>query len=264
MSLTPTAYGAAPAGALTVVTSAPNSPLVAPLSGKGVAPTTISGTTMNFNNILIGTTSPVHTLYFFNWQPVPVTVSSVATSLPYAISGNTCATVAAFSDCVISYTFSPTVPGPAPTGTITVASNAPNSPLTLTMGGTGVTATTLTQPILYFGSVAVGTTSPIQSVTLTSWITTPVSITSITAPAPYAISANTCTSALAAGAKCVITLTLTPNASGPIPASQLKVVSNSPSSPNTVTLTGYGIGLDQVGVAVSLSFGVAGTGLGGG
>jgi hypothetical protein len=254
VSLTPTAYGAAPSGALTVTTSAPNSPLVAPLNGKGVAPTTLSFTTMNFNNILVGTTSPVKTLVFYNWQPVPTTVNSVTTALPYAITGNTCATVAAFSDCIINYTFTPTVPGAAPTGTITVSTTAPNSPLTLTMGGTGVTATTLTQPILYFGSVAVGTTSPIQSVTLTSWLTTPVSITSITAPAPYGISANTCNSTLAAGAKCVITLTLTPNASGPVPASQLTVVSNSPSSPNTVTLTGYGIGPTTVSPA-AVNFG---------
>ena len=139
VGLTPTAMGTAPTGSLTVTSSASNSPLSAPLNGKGVAPTTLSATSMNFNDVEVGTTSPTKTLELYNWQPVALTVSPISTALPYAIVGNTCgSSIGAWGSCAISYKFTPTTVGVAPAGTIVVTTNASNSPLTLTMGGTGV------------------------------------------------------------------------------------------------------------------------------
>ena len=243
VSLTPTALGTAPTGALTVTSNATNNPLSAPLNGKGVPPATLSVTSMNFLSVEVGSTSVTHFLEVFNWQPVALNFTSISTAPPYAVIGNNCGgSIPAWGFCTIQYNFTPTAVGAAPAGALTVVTNASNSPMTLTMNGTGVSPTTVSASTLAFGNVAVGSTSPIQSVTLTNWQSTALGINSITAPAPYSITANTCTSTLAAGAKCVITLDLTPTAAGAVPASALTITTNASDSPKTVTLTGTGIG----------------------
>lgn len=63
--------------------------------------------------------------------------SSLTTSGPFAISANTCqATLAAGKSCKVSVTFTPTATGSA-TGTLSVSDNAPNSPQTVSLSGTG-------------------------------------------------------------------------------------------------------------------------------
>jgi hypothetical protein len=89
---------------------------------------------------------------------------------------------------------------------------------------------------------------------LTNQQTTPLTITSITAPASYAVSATTCGSTLAVGASCTVSVTLTPTAAGAVPAESLTITDSASGSPQTVALSGTGI----VPVAIlptSLSFG---------
>jgi len=58
-------------------------------------------------------------------------------SAPFAISANTCgATLAAGKTCKVSITFTPTATGTA-TGTLSVSDNAPLSPQTVSVSGTG-------------------------------------------------------------------------------------------------------------------------------
>jgi uncharacterized repeat protein (TIGR03803 family) len=63
--------------------------------------------------------------------------SGFAVNAPFAISANTCGpTLAAGKSCKVSITFTPTVTGVS-TGTLSVSDNAPGSPQTVSLSGTG-------------------------------------------------------------------------------------------------------------------------------
>ena len=255
VTFSPTALGAAPATSITVTTSAPNSPATLKLTGIGAsAPTTLGASSLNFGNIQIGTTTAPYVNYLYNNEVTAITVSPLTVSAPYSISSTTCgSTLAAFSNCKIFVTFSPTAAGPAP-ASITVNTSASNSPLSFALSGIGVTPSTFSANALHFGNVVVGTTSPIQSVTLYNWQSSALAITSITPPAEYALSSTTCGSSVAAGSTCVISLTLTPTAVGAVPAESLSVVTNASNSPAMLPLTGAGIAQTSVSPA-SVNFG---------
>jgi hypothetical protein len=65
----------------------------------------------------------------------------LAISGPYGQTSTCGASIPANGSCTVSVTFDPTAAGAA-TGSVTVASSAPDSPLTVGLSGTGVTSTT--------------------------------------------------------------------------------------------------------------------------
>ena len=93
---------------------------------------------------------------------------------------------------------------------------------------------------LSFGDLAVNSTSPAQTVTVTNPGDQAASVSSITASGDFA-QTNTCGGALAAGASCTVSVTFTPTTGG-TRTGTLSVASSAPSSPLTVALTGKGIG----------------------
>ncbi len=241
LTLTPTVLGTVPATSLTVATNAPNSPLTLALSGTGVTPTALSDTALNFGGVPVGTTSAAKTIYLYDYQLTPITITPLSVSAPYSISGGTCGTaLAARSSCTILLTLTPTAPGAVPATTLTVTTNAPNSPLTLTLSGTGVNVTALSDTALNFGGVPVGTTSAAKTLYLYNYQLTPITISPLSVSAPYAISGGTCGTTLAASSNCTILLTLTPTAPGAVPPTTLTVTTNASNSPLTVALSGTG------------------------
>ena len=133
-----------------------------------------------------------------------------------------------------------------PTGTHKIIVKAWNSAGTLFESSVTVTVTTGTSgPVasvspssLNFGSVAVGSTSPPQTVTLKNTGTATLNLTSIAASGDYAQS-NVCGSSLSPGGSCTISVTFTPTAAGTRTGS-LSISDNAPGSPQTVSLTGSG------------------------
>ncbi|HEV2343175.1 MAG TPA: discoidin domain-containing protein, partial [Actinocrinis sp.] len=76
------------------------------------------------------------------------TISSITTSGPYTQTNNCGSTLAAGASCTVNVTFTPTASG-AQSGALSIASNAPGSPATVNLTGTGVSANTnlaLNQP----------------------------------------------------------------------------------------------------------------------
>lgn len=65
----------------------------------------------------------------------------MAVSGPFGQASTCGASIAANGSCTVSITFDPTAAGAA-TGSLTVASNAAGSPLTVALSGTGITSTT--------------------------------------------------------------------------------------------------------------------------
>ncbi|MDX6418089.1 MAG: hypothetical protein QOG28_2709 [Trebonia sp.] len=102
---------------------------------------TASPSSLSFGDLASGSTSAAQTVTVSNPGSSAVSVSSVSASAPFSQT-NTCgSSIAAGGSCTASVKFAPTSGG-SQTGTLTVATSAPGSPLTVALTGTGVTATT--------------------------------------------------------------------------------------------------------------------------
>ncbi len=131
---------------------------------------TASAASLSFGDVNSGSTSAAQTVTVTNPGTSAVSVSSVSVTGQFTQT-NTCgSSIAAGGSCTVSVKFAPTSGG-ALTGTLSVATSAPGSPLTVALSGTGVTATT---------NLALG-----QPATASSYYETYVPPTSPTAtPAP--------------------------------------------------------------------------------
>ena len=102
---------------------------------------TDSTSVLNFGDVNSGSTSAAQTVTVTNPGPSAAAISSLSATGPFSQT-NTCgSSLAANASCTISVKFAPTSGG-ALTGSVTLASNAPGSPLTIALSGTGVTSTT--------------------------------------------------------------------------------------------------------------------------
>jgi F5/8 type C domain/Pectate lyase superfamily protein/Abnormal spindle-like microcephaly-assoc'd, ASPM-SPD-2-Hydin len=211
-------------------------------TGPTGAPLTASPTSLSFGNEATGSTSAAQTVTVSNPGGTAATVSSVSASAPFAET-NTCGgSIAAGGSCTVSVTYAPTATG-ASNGTLSVASSAPSSPLTVALTGTGVsgaTALTASPTSVSFGSVPTGSTSAAQTVTVTNPGSTAATGVSVSAAAPFAESNNTCGSSIAAGGSCTVSVTYAPTAAGASNGT-LSVASSAPGSPLSVALSGTGV-----------------------
>jgi hypothetical protein len=237
VTFTPTAIGTA-SGSLTLSDNAGTQTVA--LTGTGSAPVTLSSSTLNFNSIVVGTTSSTRTVSVSNRQNVTLNFSSIMiTGAGFAIVSNTCGTsIAAHASCSVGVTFTPAATG-ASSGSLTFNDDAPNSPQTVGLSGSGTAPVTLSTSTLNFGTVTVGTTSSPRSVTLTNRSSSPLSFTSIATSAGFNLSANTCGAGIAAGATCSVSVTFSPTVTGAA-SGTLTFTDGAINSPQTVTLTGTG------------------------
>ena len=113
------------------------------LNGTGVAPPGVSlspVSTLDFSSVGVGLTSGVQTVTLTNNGGVPLVVQSIGITGDFIIlpGSNTCGgTVPVNAACTLQIAFVPTAGGPR-AGTLTVSDNAPNTPQTLSLTGTGV------------------------------------------------------------------------------------------------------------------------------
>src|SRR2546426_884618 len=181
-------------------------------------------------------------------------------------AGTTCtngATVVAGASCLVNLTFTPTAAS-ARTATVTITDDAPGSPQSVLLTGTGVTppAATLSATSSAFGNQRVGTTSAAQNLTLTNNGGTPLNLTSITITgaqaADFAFAAgNTCPTgagSVAPGASCTISISFTPAATGARTAT-VTITDDAPGSPQSVSLAGMGIAPAVTLAPTNLAFG---------
>jgi hypothetical protein len=110
-------------------------------TGPGSSSLSASPTSLSFGNEAVGSTSSAQTVTVSNSGTVAASVSSVSASGPFSQT-NTCgSSIAAGGSCTVSVKFAPTASGAA-TGTLSLASSAPGSPLTVALSGTGTSSTT--------------------------------------------------------------------------------------------------------------------------
>ena len=110
-------------------------------SSGGSSSLSASPSSVSFGNQTVGSTSSAQTVTVSNSGTVAASVSSVSASGQFSQT-NTCgSSIAAGGSCTVSVKFAPTASGTA-SGTLSVASNAPGSPLTVALSGTGTSSNT--------------------------------------------------------------------------------------------------------------------------
>jgi Carbohydrate binding module (family 6)/F5/8 type C domain/Abnormal spindle-like microcephaly-assoc'd, ASPM-SPD-2-Hydin len=104
--------------------------------GTQAAVLTASPTSLTFASQAVNTTSAAQAVTLTNTGTAAASVSSIATSGDFS-QANTCGTsIAVNASCTVNVSFRPTASGTR-TGTLTVTSNASNSPTTVALSGTG-------------------------------------------------------------------------------------------------------------------------------
>jgi hypothetical protein len=238
----PTAIGTRSA-TLSVADSATNTPQMVSMSGIGTAPVTLSATALNFGPVFVKTSKTASAITLTNHMNVALTGVGVGiTGASSFTQTNTCGTsVAAGGTCTITVTFTPVVAGKQ-TGTVNITDSAINSPQTIALTGTGKSPVSISPLTLSFGTLTVGTTSGAKNVTVTNNLPTALSIGTInftgTNPSDFAQS-NTCGTSLASLAKCTISVTFTPKATGGRSA-VLTINDSANTSPQAVNVNGTG------------------------
>jgi parallel beta-helix repeat protein len=113
------------------------------LTGTGTAPGPVlnaAPASLSFAGTVVGASSSAKTVTVTNSGTSAAAVSGVSVTGDFSQT-STCSSVAAGSSCTVSVTFRPTASG-ARTGTLTVTSNANNSPTAVSLTGSGIGPTT--------------------------------------------------------------------------------------------------------------------------
>ena len=239
VTFTPTAAGAR-SGSLTVTDNASGSPQSVFLGGAGTAPiASLSPASLAFGGQPIGTTSPSVGVTLSNTGNAALTISAITVMGDFAQTNNCGTTLGAGSACSILVTFTPAAMGTR-SGSLTVTDNASGSPQSVSLMGTGTAPIATLSPIsLGFGAQVIGTTSPAQGVTLSNTGNAPLTISAFPITGDFA-ETNNCSTPLAAGASCTISVTFTPSTTG-ARAGSLTVTSNSQSGAVSAALSGSGV-----------------------
>jgi Abnormal spindle-like microcephaly-assoc'd, ASPM-SPD-2-Hydin len=246
LTMSPQAAGARSA-TLNIVDSDPTSPQLVTLSGTGSASpvATLSPKSLAFGNVVYLTPSAVQTATLSNTGNAPLSISSIAPAGTnpgdFNQTNNCASSLAAGASCTINVTFAPMSTGTR-MGSISITDNAGGSPQALTLSGSGTTAISVSAKSVGFGTVSLGTTSPVKTVTITNLSTATLTLSpaTITGSNPGEFSqTTTCGTTLARGGSCTISLTMTPQATG-ARTGTLNIIDSDPTSPQTVALSGTG------------------------
>jgi len=220
----------------------------------------LSSGTLTFSNQVKGTTSAIKNVTLTNTDPeTALTLASIAASGDF-IQTNTCGTsVAPGGNCTISVQFAPNTGGTIE-GSVNIIDDAPGSPQLIDLVGSGIAQTTISPSSLSFGTVSIGSTSPVKTVKLTNNTGSPITLTSIAASGDYTATAATtggCGTTLAASASCTENVTFTPTSLGNMNGS-VTFKDSATGSPQFVTLSGTGSGTANSPITLtpaSLAFG---------
>jgi hypothetical protein len=221
---------------------------------------TLNEKTLAFSKQAAGTTSASKAVKLSNSGSGPLSIGSIVASGDFSQNNNCGSSLAANSNCTINVTFNPRALG-AVTGALTLNDSAGTSPQLVKLTGTGEAPLTVSPTSLTLPSAAVGSTSS-ATVTLTNGQTTAMSL-SATASADFSVTGGSCSSSLAAGSSCTMTVTFTPDYKGTIKGA-LDITSSSEFSPLTVGLSGAATGGPTVSLKLSpTSLTFSSTGVGG-
>jgi hypothetical protein len=193
-----------------------------------------------FGDQQAGTFSAPQTVTLTNTSGSTLIISSITASGDFDPAYNCSATIAVDGSCLIGVTFTPTAAGTR-TGSLMVADNAPGSPQSIPLVGTGTAGTPIpfvSPGSLTFGNQLVNTTSTAQAVTISNpgWAT--LNISSVAISSNFS-QTNNCGSSLVVGGLCTFNVSFTPRTAGPLTGA-LTVTDNTHGITVTVSLSGTG------------------------
>ncbi|HTS60089.1 MAG TPA: choice-of-anchor D domain-containing protein, partial [Terriglobales bacterium] len=239
-----------------------------PAAGQTPGKLVFSPASVSFGSVLMGTTNS-QTIQLMNTGTLSVTISSATVSgKGFLLQGITTPLVLAGGKTTnITLNYTPTLAGYV-AGTVSIVSyaasttlsNGGNTPLTLTLtvSGTGVTATraiTATPTSLSFGNDIVGSSKTL-AVTLKNTGNSSVTFSGVTiSGAGITTSGGGSGTTLAPGQTATMDVTFAPKTAGSV-SGTVKVASNATNSPATIVVTGDGLaGSTLTATPTSASFG---------
>jgi hypothetical protein len=244
LTFAPTSAGSF-SGTVAFTTTGAQGNVSLPLSGTGTSGGTPGSLTANptslaFSNVQVGSTSSKSETVT-NTGGTTVTISQANVSgTGYSVSGLTLpTTLAANQSVTFTVKFAPSSAGTV-NGSLSVVSDASNSPLGVTLSGTGTTPgqLSLSPATLNFGSVTVGSSAALNGTLSASGASVTISSASANSN-EFVLSGITLPATITAGQSAAFTVTFAPQASGTATGS-LTFTSNATNPPTTESLTGSG------------------------
>jgi Fibronectin type III domain/Abnormal spindle-like microcephaly-assoc'd, ASPM-SPD-2-Hydin len=202
----------------------------------------------------IGTTTPL-TEVVTNTGTAPLDITEIDAGGDYSAPSDTCVgnSIAAGSSCSIDVDFTPSVTG-TDNGSLVLTDNAPDSPQTLQLTGSGTEAEAVLSPNpVNFGTVVIGSSDQ-QVLTVSNPGTATLDLTNAQLtgadPGDFQVTGvgSGCVGqppTVPAGSSCGVQITFTPGGTGTRSAT-LTVTDNASPSTQSVTLTGIGAPLTTV------------------
>lgn len=231
-----------------------------PAAGTGAPAATVSPSSLAFAATVVGAASANRSVTVANTGTAALSIASIATAGANAadfgiVAGGTCAagsSVAAGGSCSIVLRFQPAAAGTR-TATLTIAHNATGGSSSVALSGT---ATVAPQPTISvssnaatFPSTALGTTSPVQTITVgnvgganltfTGFVVAGAQAAEFARPAGAAGGTCATGTALAPGATCTVGIAFSPSALGTRSAT-LTIGSDAANGSPAITLSGTG------------------------
>ena len=251
----PTTTGGA-SGNIAITSTATNPTLNIPLSGTGTqGALTASPVSIPFGSVTVGSSSSVPvTLSNTGTAAVSITAHSI-TGTGFTLTGWTApASLNPGQTTSFTVTFAP-MSAAAASGSVSITSSAPGSPLIINLTGSGTTTQaqmTISPSTVAFNNVNVGGNFT-QNVTLSNTGTAALNITAATITGTGYTMNLTAPKTINAGANSIFTVTFTPTSAGSAPGS-ISITSNAPGSPATIALTGTGIQAQIAASPTSVAF----------
>jgi len=238
VTFTPTAPGPR-FGSILVQDDGAGSPHFINLVGDGsTAIVALSSTALTFPSLQIGQPSPQQSVTLTNNGNATLNLNNIALTGDYAQTNDCPSALGVGSVCTFEITFTPTAGG-ARNGALTLTDNAPDSPESITLTGSGyVTTATIAPPSLIFSNQSVDATSSAQPVLVTNTGENAMTISGVTTSGDFA-QTNQCSS-IPVSQSCSISVTFKPTTSGSR-VGALTISDNAQGNPHAVTLGGTGI-----------------------
>lgn len=248
-------------GLLTVYANIPGGQVTVSLSGTGntAAAVVLTPLQLTFAATLVNQTTAAQIVTVSNTGQTPATLQQPTITGDFALGANTCgSSLPSQTGCSLSILFTPTQSGTR-SGVFTITDSAGTQTAQLTGVGQSPATDTLTPGALTFSAQQIGTTSPVQQVTLTN--AGDVALTLITASitAGDFTATNGCGPSLAAHSSCAVGVAFVPTANGTRPGT-LQITDQFRTQ--TVPLSGSGVAPPGVSLSPSLvAFSATGVGL---
>jgi hypothetical protein len=216
----------------------------------------VSPNSLSFGNVDMGAKSKPQTVTLKNIGSSALKIDGIKITGEYSddfVEANNCGTsLPAGSSCKIRVTFTPKAEQKFD-ASFQVNYAGEGGPQVVPLSGNGVAgvSVSLTPSKLTFPVQLVGTTGSAKLATLTNTGSVAVTISKISATAPFS-QTNNCPSSLGAGASCQIQVSFKPTVKG-LASGKLSVADDAPGSPQTVALSGIGTEVELSPIAVNFA-----------